>query len=313
MSVIRTESNPACSFILSQCFEDAAHREEAEAAEWDGDRIDSYRANFEDHFRGDRGLWEVRKRQPGEIYLNFYDREANDASAAVLAVFGDPNLSSGDFVGPTVSNQIRTWEAFSFGRFVAGMRPLHCQEREEMVSAFFVYFNDGIDRDGNGITDNSEIDIEILCSEPHKIYLSIWTDYQEKTESRAERFLKNTRSIDLRMGNYRQTEPGHEGEWGLHKSGTIPEAHFPGFSFSDQFTEIGFEWQTDRVRFFMVVQGVELTLWEFEDREFIPQESAPLYFNIWHPRHHWHNDQPADYPSEDTALLIDWVRYFPIP
>ena len=60
--------------------------------------------------------------------------------------------------------------AYQFGTFSCSMKATRCAPEEECVSSFYTYFHDD-DTEANA----SEIDIEILGSEPENIYLTIWT------------------------------------------------------------------------------------------------------------------------------------------
>ena len=96
----------------------------------------------------------------------------------------------------------------------------------------------------------------------------------------------------------------------LFRSGAVP-----GFLATADFYEMGFDWHTATLRFFIVVNGVERTLWTIPDgtatAAFIPQNPANFMFNLWHTSPDWINDTPAtDYPNADVFMDVDWFRYW---
>ena len=65
------------------------------------------------------------------------------------------------------------------------------------------------------------------------------------------------------------------------------------------------------MRFFIVIDGIELTLWSLADAALIPQVPLQLRYNLWHPDTHWlPTAVPADYPSQDAVLAADWFKYW---
>jgi hypothetical protein len=181
-----------------------------------------------------------------------------------------------------------------------------CAPSEEVVNGIFVYDYGG-DSNENGITDNSEIDIEILCGEPHIIYLTSWTDYDDDGS-----FRKWSRAVDTRTGEYRESVTS--GTYGLGPVlGVIEQARQPGFPRVDELYELGFDWQPDSIRFFIVLDGAEVTLWDFTDASLIPQQPARFMLNVWHPRSHWWAGGAAGYPANDATMRVDWFRYWANP
>ena len=82
---------------------------------------------------------------------------------------------------------------------------------------------------------------------------------------------------------------------------------------------MGFDWQPDHVRYFIVIEDQEITLWNFKSidqdptgtKNFIPQNSSHFMLNVWHDNEHWAvSDDPADYPNQDALLEADWFQYW---
>jgi len=73
---------------------------------------------------------------------------------------------------------------------------------------------------------------------------------------------------------------------------------------------LGFEWHADRIRYFIVLDGSELTLWDFRDAAHVPELEAPFLFNLWHAPMDWWTGASADYPAADATMSVDWLRYW---
>ena|GEM_PF-1161768 len=254
--------------------------------------------------RNDAQWWPLTLSPDTRVDFGVTDPAADDNAVAVLTFPGDTTLTSTDRVGPGYAAEISTQRDFKYGTFRARLQPARCQPNEEVVNGFFVYFNDGKDDNGNGLIDNSEIDIEILCGEPQFISLTSWTDYEEDPE----RFLKWTRVIDTAKGAY--AESSADNSYGLGSWVSAPELQIPGFPAPNTFYEMGFEWHSTSLRFFIVVNGREITLWNGPAAKYIPQRATPLIFNLWHTNAHWVDGGTAAYPTYDAQLRIDWVRYW---
>ena len=256
-------------------------------------------------FASTGGLWGVSIRSGGSVLFGASESEAADNAVAHLVLPGNARLSSGQHVGPGFATEIGSLRTFLYGTFRMRVRLATCRPNEEAVNGIFTYFNDGSDADGNGIADNSEIDIEVLCSNPSIVSLTSWTDYEEEPQ----RFRKWTRAVDLETGEV--LESFSDREFGVVSKGIDPALRHPGFPEPGAFYEMGFDWHADRLRYFLVLDGAELTLWDFRDRAHIPQRPSTLQFNVWHPRDHWFGPAGgADYPAGDARMDLDWARYW---
>jgi hypothetical protein len=169
------------------------------------------------------------------------------------------------------------------------------------VNGIFTYFNDGKDHDGDGLIDNSEIDIEILCSDPSIISLTIWSEYTSDTAKQGV-----SRVIHTKTGAYQDTL----NDTTSLGSGTSPAFKLAGFPDPSAFYEMGFEWHATSLRYFIVVGGNEITLWTYTDAKYIPSLPAAFLFNVWHSTDWWSNQGTADYPANDGVMRVDWFRYW---
>lgn len=267
----------------------------------------------EDNFAGADSLWDRQIRTPvggPERLIRFArpDASTSDGMTVRIGIDGNPALGPGDFHGPTHANQISTDARLHFGTYRISAKAASCLAGEEVITGIFVYSNDGSDLNGNGLIDNNEIDIEIACTIPHVLWLTTWTDYQGDG---VDEFKKVTRRIDMLTGNVRQTRAGMEGHWGGYEDLGAPIEGLPvaGFSAVNDYYEMGFEWDTNQIRFFIVINGREIALWRYTG-SVIPQNPVHFMFNLWHSRAGWNDDADKDFPSRDVFLDADRFRYW---
>jgi beta-glucanase (GH16 family) len=228
---------------------------------------------------------------------------------AVLALHypGNPALGADDFRNPAYAVEVATPSdtPLHYGRYEVSVRFASCAADEELVNGIFTYFNDGSDENGNGIGDNSEIDIELLCGEPHLLWLTVWTDYES---SPTTAFRKTTRVIDMRTGNYHQTRPGMEGQYDVAPAGNLAAVRETDFPNPDRFYVLGFDWQPGYVRYYAVLGGTEVELFNLEGMNRVPQRPSRFLLNLWHAHVHWLKGGSADYPEASSTMHVDSVR-----
>lgn len=254
---------------------------------------------IEDQLAAESTTWTKKIRSPGSI--NFGQ---NDGLKILLT--GDATLGISDYVGPPSSNQIETRDSLSFGTYRVFAKAASCANPtlEEVITGIFTYSSGG-DTNANGITDNNEIDIEIACSMPDTLFLTIWTDYSDDSH-----FQKVTRKINLNTGEYYQTEPGKEGEYGTKTAGIVTGLDGHNIDLTKNFYELGFDWHSDSVRYFININGSDITLWDYQDKTHIPQSPSKFMINVWHADENWKSASDADYPSEDAIVEVDWFKYW---
>ncbi|HVT36267.1 MAG TPA: glycoside hydrolase family 16 protein [Nevskiaceae bacterium] len=230
---------------------------------------------------------------------------ADDGNAASLLFPGDSSKGPNARAGTGYASEIDSVKGdFHYGEYRARLRLATCAPTEELVNGYFTYFHDGNDYNGNGIADNSEIDIEIQCGRPYAIFLTSWTDYDSETS-----FRKWTRVIDTSTGDI--WESVADDQFDIHKIGNDPAFLIPGFPDANTFYEMGFDWEPDHIRWFLVNGGQEITLWNFTNAQLVPNLPATLIFNLWHANSHWFaGGSAADYPAADGTLTVDWARYW---
>ena len=249
--------------------------------------------------KADQSKFYSRATNGGSAAFGVANSGAADNNVAELVFKGDPNLGPSEKLTPDYATEIGTNDGtFRYGTYRARVQLARCASNEELVNGIFTYFNDGKDHDGDGMIDNSEIDIEILCSDPSIISLTIWT------ESGGSGSRNVSRIIRTKTGDYEDT---------LNDSSSLGKGNNPDFkqSFPDAnaFYEMGFEWHANSIRYFMVFGNNEVTLWTYTNPDYIPTLPAAFLFNVWHSDNWWTGGS-ADYPAADATMRVDWFRYW---
>jgi hypothetical protein len=251
--------------------------------------------------------WVMRAQANGRTDFGVADTSSGDQKVAELRFPGRTGVAPTDWVGPMFATEIASAMRLHFGSYRSSLSVPRCPSDQDVIGAMFVYSNSGSDANHNGIADNDEIDVQFLCSAPSAIYLTIWTDYQLNDAGQPV-FIKLRHIVDFATGDIYDTLSDMAN--GSTKTGNDPLFLRPGFPAASAFYEVGFDWHADSVRFFIVMDGVELTLWTLGDAAHIPQSSAPIMFNMWHPSEHWPpRSGPALYPADDVVMRLDWFGY----
>ncbi len=253
-------------------------------------------------------LWDVRNEPTGSIGFGAVNSLAHDNIAVAMMFPGVPGQGASYNTSPDYASEISTKQLLSFGTYRTRVKFAQCASTEEVVNGVFLY-SYGNDTNHNGITDNNEIDFEVLCGEPNYLYLTTWTDYEYANG--VETFLKVTRAIDMTTGKYYQTRPGKEGVYGYEDYvGTNADAVIPNFLTEGQFYDLGLEYHSNHLRFFIIKNGVEVTLWDYTDATYIPQNPMYFMFNTWHTDSHWWAGGSANYPANNATMSVDFFRYW---
>jgi hypothetical protein len=273
---------------------------------------DSAAPALSSEFADPGGQWTVLTQLPGaEVTFGSATAGARDGRAVVLRLPGAAVSDPATNAGPGMATEIDSVAFLRYGTLRARVELPTCAPTEEVAAAMFWFYNDGQDRNGNGIADNPEIDMHVLCGTPSFLVFTAWSDYQLGKDG-SETFLRASRAVDLATGDLYDGISDHERAY--VKTGHDPMFLHPGFAPGATFQEIGIEWRTDRIRFFAVLDGAEVTLWVLDEARFIPQVPLQFCFNLWHPTTHWLPPAaPALYPAADALMRIDWFGYWPAP
>jgi len=260
-------------------------------------------------FAADDGFWDVQTMIDGaSVVFGATAAGASDGKVAELRLPGKPGLGASDFVGPDLATEIGSKQFFRFGTLRTAVRFSTCQPSEEVAAAVFWFYNDGVDHDGNGIVDNPEMDLHLLCGTPGVVALTAWSDFQQNRDGSTQ-FLRRSHAVDLASGDLYDTVSDSADGYAL--TGNDAALVRPGFPAAGAFYEVGYDWQASAVRFFIVIDGVELTLWTLADTALVPQVPLQLRYNLWHPDAHWLPPAAsANYPAEDAMLAVDWFKYW---
>jgi hypothetical protein len=256
-------------------------------------------------FDSNGGDWQSENQVPGSTTtFGVPITGAADPSTAELRFPGHPEFSANSSVGPNgYLTQIANAQRFSFGTYRTRVQFGACATSEEVVNAATGFFNDGTDADKNGITDDLEIDFQVLCGTPHYLYLTVFTDDD------ATQFRKLAHVIDFATGDVYDTPSAQKSDF--TKTGTDATLVHPDLFAAGAFYEVGFEWHSASLRFFMTLDGAEKTLWTISDATHIPQRPVTYLYNLWHPDTHWFpSTSAADFPANDVVMHVDWFEYF---
>jgi len=266
-----------------------------------GSNMPTYRTDF-DAASG----WKSTNHLPGSsTTFGVQVAGANDPNTVEVRFPGHPEYTGTENSGTDYLTEVYSPQRFSFGTYRSRARFGSCRSSEDVVGAALGYFNDGGDENGNGITDDVEITWQVLCGTPHYLSLTVFTDNQESPAA----FRKLSHVIDFSSGDFFDT-PNADRE-GFVKSGNNPLLVRPELFDPAQFYEFGYEWHADSLRFFLVLDGRDTTVWTLTDASHIPQLPVSFIYNAWHPATHWYPATgAAAFPASDVVMNIDWFEYF---
>jgi Glycosyl hydrolases family 16 len=235
------------------------------------------------------------------------DTGAVDGSALRLTLSANPQPT------PSGAAEVGTKTAAMYGTFQVRAKTADCsaQPRAGVVTGLFTYANDGRDHDGDGITDNSEIDIEVLCAQPEVIYLTIWTDYADggTTQRRVSRIV-NVRTGQISGTCYHQSWGDCQALRGTEAQPSTLPAH-PSFNSATAYHEYGFTWSSTGVRYWLVLDGAPLVLWDYRGpAQRVPSQPAQFMHNVWHTTNWYPQDDPGAVrqPTAPVTACVDWSR-----
>jgi hypothetical protein len=266
----------------------------------------TYRSDFDEN----GGDWQPATPVPGgSTDFGVPISGANDPSTAELLYPGGVDPAGSANNGADFDTEIASKQRFSFGTFRTRLAFGKCDPSEDVVNAAIGYYSDGTsDINQNGISDDLEINFQVLCGTPNYLFLTVFTDYQA-SGSGGEQFRKLSRVIDFSNGNVFDTPSAEKEGFSM----TDTEAAFvqPALFTPGAFYEVGFEWHASSLRFFMQLNGQEQTLWTLSDPAHIPQQPVKFVYNLRHPDSHWYPATgSAAFPANDVLMHVDWFEYY---
>ena len=159
----------------------------------------------------------------------------------------------------------------------------------------------------------------------------MWTDFDEATSAQR----RVLRYIDLRAGVIRREcyfeqfgfsnclplSPVEAQPVDTPQQDNIPA--MPGYAPHLDYYTYGFTWAPDHVRWFIVVGGTEITLWDYREdpahptadrRNRIPDVAASYRTNIWHTTSFLPlgRSNARQKPRIPISQYIDWTDYQPL-
>lgn len=215
--------------------------------------------------------------------------------------------ANSDQVGAQHVAEIESTRPFGFGTFRTRVAFGSCLRSEDVVNAAFGFLRDETDANGNGLTDDEEINVQVLCGSPTQLYLTVFTDYD--SDGTTTRFRKLSRVIDFANGKVFDTPSPDSEEFALVD--TVPSWVRPELFAEGAFQVLGFDWHADSLSFFVELDGTRETLWSIPDAARIPQRPVTFLYNLWHPDVHWYPQSgAAAAPAEDVVMHVDWFEYY---
>ncbi|HVU94610.1 MAG TPA: glycoside hydrolase family 16 protein [Puia sp.] len=218
----------------------------------------------------------------------------------------DPRDSAGAGRGPEiVSKEFTFYGGYSARIKIPDVRKV--QPNTGAVVGYFTYYMDPV----KGL---SEIDIEWLVADPHIVYIGTWTGAEGKLQ-------RIGRTIDVSKGsilstiskvNYTGVATPLTGE--QNEPQTL--AAIPDYDASARFYTYGFDWQADRIRWWMLhpVTGRKMVLWDYHGSALgIPRFASLYRMNFWHTNN-WAvetNPHALERPLSGYPLEVDWMKYVP--
>ena len=265
----------------------------------------AFRDNFNSaaltYFRyGSTGNKSPFKWQPGAP-------SATDSGTRVLLFKIDPADSAGAGIGPEIISKQPTY----FGSYSARLKVPHVKDVQPNTGAvvgYFTYYMDSL----YGL---SEIDFEWLIADPTIVYIGTWTGFEGHLQ-------RIGRTINLATGTIYSTisKEGYAGQettlTGMqNEPASVPV--IPGYDASLQFYTYGFDWQRDRLTWWMLnpASGQKLVLWDYHGSQTgIPQHPTYYRVNFWHTNN-WAvetNKNAVEKPAQPYPLEVDWMQYAPV-
>ncbi len=216
----------------------------------------------------------------------------------------DPEDEAGAGKGPEIISK----EDTHFGQYAARLKVPDVREIQPNVGAVVGYFTYQNDKE-LGL---SEIDFEWLIADPRIIYVGTWTGFSPNLQ-------RVGRIINLADGKILETisKVGYGGEKTHLKGLQNQPEQIPAikdYDASKRFYTYGFDWHTDKMRWWMIhpTTSDTLVLWDYQgSRLGIPQHASKYRMNFWHTND-WAvegNPNSLEKPKKPYELEVDWMSY----
>jgi hypothetical protein len=229
---------------------------------------------------------------------------ATEPGTTVMSFKIDPSDSAGAGRGPEIISKDFT----HFGTYSARLRVPDVRSEQPNAGAVVGCFTYHMDND-QGL---SEIDFEWLIADPSIVYVGTWSGPSDALQ-------RIGRTINLREGKIYETtyRVGHQGARealsGMQNRPERIEA-IAGYDASSKFYTYGFDWHSDRLRWWMLhpVTSDTVVLWDYRgSKRGIPQNESRYRLNFWHTKD-WAvetNPNSLEKPLKPYEVEVDWMRY----
>ena len=209
--------------------------------------------------------------------------------------------------GPGKGPELISKDFTHFGTYSARLKvpdPRKSQPQVGAVVGLFTYHEDKV----LGL---SEIDFEWRIADPRISYVGTWTGKPDSLR-RVGRTINLAEGIiytsEERLDYARERKP---------LTDTSPQTieAIPDFDASSQFHTYGFDWNEERVRWWMIhpVSADTLILWDYQGENGIPQHPSKYRINFWHTANWGVKTKPeaTEAPKRRYELQVDWMEYRP--
>ena len=229
---------------------------------------------------------------------------SSEPETSILSFKLNPDEKAGPGKGPEIISKKFT----QFGSYSTRLKVPDVRQKQPNVGAVVGYFTYHEDRK-KGL---SEIDFEWLIADPLIIYVGTWTGEHDNLQ-------RIGRIINLAEGKIIETisKVNYDGTpkplTGLQN---IPETipAIKNYDASAQFHTYGFDWESDRIRWWMIHPETAdtLVLWDYQGSQLgIPQHASKYRMNFWHTKD-WAvegNPNSLEKPDFPFELEVDWMEY----
>lgn len=241
---------------------------------------------------------------PADFKFKMGVASPTEAETSILSFKLNPDENAGPGKGPEIISKKFT----HFGSYSTRLKVPDVSEKQKNVGAVVGYFTYHED-DEKGL---SEIDFEWLIADPKIIYVGTWTGKQGKLQ-------RIGRIINLAEGKIIESisKVNYDGApTRLTGIQNIPESipAIEGYDASSQFYTYGFDWESDRIRWWMLHPETAdtLVLWDYQGSQLgIPQHASKYRMNFWHTKD-WAvegNPKSLEKPNFPYELEVDWMEY----
>jgi len=269
---------------------------------------EKYHKRFSEEFsRHESRYFEANHKGAGtDLRYAFGTESPTEPGTKIVSFRIDPDDPAGAGKGPEIVSKHFT----HFGTYTARLKIPDVREIQPNAGAVVGYFTYHMEN-SPGL---SEIDFEWLVADPEIIYVGTWIG-QRGDLRRIGRAVNMAKGI-IYNTEYREDKIGVRKE--LTGGQALPKTvqAIDGYDASAKFYEYGFDWHTDRIRWWMIHPETADTvvIWNYSGSQTgIPQNHTHYRMNFWHTNNWPVETNPAsiEKPLQHYELEIDRMTYKP--